>query len=286
MTIGQAFLKPRISPLRALLLAATSALVSSPSLAQQCSDAEQARLRELDRTWAEATSRGDRAQLEAIFADDFASSDINGTQNKATTIDAAVRAAEQTRASRQTPPPTVYDHYVITCTPTSAVITHRATTTTVQDGKEQTSYFRSVHVLEKRGGRWQVVGNAGHALTDAAVLLYIENDWNDARKRKDVAWFDRIITNDATAVTAAGAILTKAQFLESIRADKSVLESIELLEPAVRVNGNTAIVTGVNRFRGRDEQGKAFDRRVRFTGTYIKRDGRWLVWAFQGTAIP
>ena len=37
---------------------------------------------------------------------------------------------------------------------------------------------------------------------------------------------------------------------------------------------------------GRDAQGKAMDRRVRFTDVYIKRDGRWQVWATQGTTIP
>jgi ketosteroid isomerase-like protein len=51
-------------------------------------------------------------------------------------------------------------------------------------------------------------------------------------------------------------------------------------------DGNVAIVTGVNRVRGRDEQGKPFDRRVRFTDTFIRRDGRWQVWASQGTVIP
>jgi ketosteroid isomerase-like protein len=273
--------------MRAFLLAATLAVVSSPSLAQQCSEAERARLRELDKAWADATNRGDRAQLEAIFADDFASTDINGSQNKATTIDAAVRAAERGRASGQTAPPTVYDNYVISCTPVSAIITHRATTTTTVNGKEQTSYFRSVHALEKRGGRWRVVGNAGHALTDAAVLLYLENDWNDARIRKDIPWFERILTDDATAASAStGTFLTKSQYIESIKADKSVLESIELLEPSVRVDGNTAIITGVNRVRGRDAQGKPFDRRTLFTGTWVKRDGRWMVSAFQGTVIP
>jgi len=35
----------------------------------------------------------------------------------------------------------------------------------------------------------------------------------------------------------------------------------------------------------KDEQGKAFDRRTRFTDTFIKRDGRWQVWATQGTVI-
>jgi ketosteroid isomerase-like protein len=273
--------------MRAFLLAATLAVVSSPSLAQQCSEAEHARLRELDKVWTEATNRGDRARLEAIFADDFASSDINGSQTKTTTIDAAVRAAERRRASGQTAPPTLYDNYLITCTPVSAVITHRASTTTTLDGKEQTSYFRSVHVLEKRGGRWQVVGNAGHALTDAEVLLYLENDWNDARIRKDIPWFDRILTDDATAASAStGTIRTKSEYLESIKADKSVIESIELLEPSVRIDGNTAIITGINRSRGRDAQGKPFDRRTLFTGTWVKRDGRWLVRAFQGTAIP
>jgi hypothetical protein len=27
----------------------------------------------------------------------------------------------------------------------------------------------------------------------------------------------------------------------------------------------------------------AFDRNVRFTDTFVKRDGRWMVWASQGT---
>jgi len=273
--------------MRAFLLAAMLAVVSSPALAQQCSEAEKAKLRDFDKAWAEATSRGDRAQLDAIFADDFASTDINGSQNKATTIGAAVQAAERRRASGLTAPPTVYDNYLITCTPLSAVITHRASTTTTVEGKEQTSYFRSVHVLEKRGGRWRVVGNAGHALTDEAVLLYLENDWSDARIRKDIAWFERILTDDATAASATtGTFQTKREYLESIRADKSVIESIELLEPRVRIDGNTAIITGINRTRGRDAQGKPFDRRAMFTGTWVKRDGRWMVRAFQGTVIP
>ena len=273
--------------MRAWVFALMTAVVSSPAFSQQCGDAVKAQLRDFDKAWAEATSRGDRAQLETIFADDFASTDINGSQNKATTIEAAVQAAVQRRASGQTAPPTVYDNYVISCTPVSAVITHRAATTTTVNGKEQTSYFRSVHALEKRGGRWQVVGNAGHALTDAAVLLYLENDWNAARIRKDIPWFERILTDDVTAASAStGTFQTKSQYLESIRADKSVIESIELLEPNVRVDGNTAIITGINRTRGRDAQGKPFERRALFTGTWVKRDGRWMVAAFQGTVIP
>lgn len=274
--------------MRALLSAVVVVMAaSSPAVAQQCSDAEKMKLQEFDKAWSEATNRGDRAQLQAIYADDYAGATITGTQAKTAAIDAAVRAAERTRASGQSAPPTIYDNYVITCTPTSAVVTHRNATTTTVSGREQTSYTRSVHVMEKRGVRWQVVGNAGHALNDAAVLLYMENDWNEASKKKDAAWFDRHFADDATEISSRTAALqTKAEAIASMKTDKTILESLELSEPSVRVDGNSAIVTGVNRVRGRDEQGKPFDRRIRFTDTFIKRDGRWQVWASQGTIIP
>jgi ketosteroid isomerase-like protein len=273
--------------MRCLLLAMVAATAASPALAQQCNDAEKMKLQEFDKAWSEATRRGDRAQLQAIFADDYAGATPNGAQDKTTTVDAAVRAAERTRASGQPAPPTIYDNYVITCTPTSAVVTHRNATTSTVNGKEQTSYTRSVHVMEKRGGRWQVVGNAGHPLTDAQVLLYIENDWNEAAKKRDAAWYERNYADDATHVMAGMPTLrTKADVIASTKDGKSVIESIELSEPNVRVDGNVAIVTGLNRVRGRDEQGKPFDRRVRFTDTFIKRDGRWQVWASQGTITP
>jgi ketosteroid isomerase-like protein len=273
--------------MRAPLLAVAVMMAASPALGQQCNDAEKMRLQEFDKAWSEATRRGDRAQLQAIYADDYGGATLTGTQTKAAAVDAAVLAAERTRASGQAPPPTVYDNYVITCTPTTAVVTHRNATTTTVGGREQTSYTRSVHVMEKRGGRWQVVGNAGHALNDAAVLLYMENDWNEASRKKDIAWFERNFTDDATEVASRTAALqTKAEAIASMKTDKTVLESLELSEPSVRVDGNLAVVTGVNRVRGRDDQGKPFDRRVRFTDTFIKRDGRWQVWASQGTIIP
>jgi ketosteroid isomerase-like protein len=273
--------------MKLLLIPIVMAAVSARLVAQQCSDAEKAKLEEFDKAWTEAAQRGDRTRLQAMFADDFASTELTGSQDKTTTIDATVRAAERARATGQTPPPTTSDNYIIACTPVSAVITHRAATTTTVNGREQTSYFRSVHMLEKRGGRWQLVGNAGHALNDAGVLLYMQHDWTDASKRKDMAWFERIIADVASGISSrTGAIKTKSQAIESMRSDKSVIESIELLEPTVRVEGDAAVLTGINRVRGRDEQGKPFDRRTRFTGTYIKRDRRWQVWAFQGTVIP
>jgi hypothetical protein len=65
--------------MRTWLLVLTMAAVSSPALSQQCHDAETAKLREIDKAWAEATRRGDRAQLQAPFADDFARRSLRGS---------------------------------------------------------------------------------------------------------------------------------------------------------------------------------------------------------------
>jgi hypothetical protein len=44
--------------------------------------------------------------------------------------------------------------------PDVVVMTHRGTTKGVQDGKEVTESHRSLHVFQKKDGRWQVVANA------------------------------------------------------------------------------------------------------------------------------
>ena len=168
------------------LLASLLVLTAAPfpSLAQ-CSDADKKALEAFDKAWSEATTSGNRAQLQTILADDFASATLTGTVNKTATIDGAVATAERTRANPQSASRTIYDNYVITCTPVVGTVTHRNTIMTTVNGKEQTTYSRSVHVMEKRGGRWQVVSNAGHPLTDAQIVLYLESDWNEAIKKHE-----------------------------------------------------------------------------------------------------
>jgi ketosteroid isomerase-like protein len=271
----------RVLPVLLLMIAAATIAFG------QCSDADKKKLEDFDRAWGEASVRGDRAFLQNVYADNYAGVGTAGMIDKAQTINDAVKQSERDKANPQNVAKVTHDYYMITCTPNSATITHRNVITEKADGKEQTFYTRSVHVLERRGEGWQVVSNAGHPLNDAGVLLYLEREWNDASKRGDVAWFERNYADDATDINSrTGAVHSKAEEIASMKNDKTVLDSLELSELDVRVEGNAAIVTGVNRVRGKDAQGQALDRRTRFTDTYIKRDGRWQVWATQGTAIP
>ena len=261
-------------------------LLASPIVFGQCSDADKKNLEAFDRAWGESSRGGDRAALQKIYADNFMGLSATGMVNKTQSIDAAIKQAERDKANPQGAAKVTHDYYMITCTPKSATITHRNVITAQNDGKDSTFYTRSVHVLERQGDGWQVVSNAGHPLDDAGVLLYMEQEWNDASKTGDVAWFERNYAGDASDISSrTGAINGKAEEIASMKSDKTVLDSLELSDLDVRVDGNAAIVTGINRVKGRDAQGQAFDRRTRFTDTYIKRDGRWQVWATQGTLI-
>ncbi len=91
---------------------------------------------------------------------------------------------------------------------------------------------------------------------------------------------------DVTDVSSrTGALSTKVQVLSSVKDDKTVLEAADLSDLNVRKEGDTAVVTGINHVRGRDDKGQAFDRWYRFTDVFVKRDGRWQVLATQGTPI-
>ncbi len=250
----------------------------------QCSAADKVALEALDKAWGEAGTRGDRAALEALYADGYMGLSAVGTTNKPTTVANAMRDAALNRAN---PQPTVTpDHYVISCTPTTATITHRNTIPADAGSAAAPTYSRSIHFLEKRGNRWQVVSSTGHGLSDEMQLAYMEQDWNDASLKRDAGWVEKNYAPFASDIASrTGAMESKAQAVESMRNGKMLFESLELSELAVRVDGNAAVVTGVNHTTGKDEQGKPFDRRVRFTDTFIKRDGAWKVWATQGTLV-
>jgi ketosteroid isomerase-like protein len=248
----------------------------------QCSPADRTALEAFDKSWGDASDSGDRARLAPFLSDDYLEIGFTRTVDKQAALTIAEEAARQNKT--KTAPVASPDRYVIACTPATATIVHR--TTFVDPTTKAVSYGRAVHFLERSGNSWKVVSGAGHALTDEQVVLYMERDWNDATARHDGDWVERNYAPFATEVgSRTGAIQHRAEAVASVRADRSTYDAIELSDVGVRIEGDVAVVTGVNHLRGKDAEGKAVDRRIRFTDTFIKRDGRWQVWATQGTQI-
>lgn len=121
-------------------------------------------------------------------------------------------------------------------------------------------------------------------LADEKTLLRLEHEWNEALKTRNAAWFEQNLAGDMTDIVSSdGSQHTKEENIEFLKTDKTIYESLELSNLNVRVEGNAGVVTGINHIKARDDKGQAVDVKFAFTDIYIKRDGRWQVWASQHT---
>jgi ketosteroid isomerase-like protein len=105
-------------------------------------------------------------------------------------------------------------------------------------------------------------------------LIKLENEWNDATVKRDVAFLDGILANNWTGTDQDGTFLSKAQFLASLKSGKDVISSEVADEMKVRVYGDTAVVTGRNTFKGK-LKGKDTSGQERWTDVFVKSTGLW-----------
>ncbi len=115
-------------------------------------------------------------------------------------------------------------------------------------------------------------------------LIKLENDWNDAMVKRDMATLNRVMADDWTIIDPDGIIVTKAEFLASIKSGEDVFTSAVGDEWKVRVYVDAAVVLGrwtaKEQYKGKDVSGQ-----YRYTDTWIKKAGRWQCVATAGTKI-
>jgi ketosteroid isomerase-like protein len=116
-------------------------------------------------------------------------------------------------------------------------------------------------------------------------LIKLENDWNDAMVKRDMAALSRIVADDWTIIDPNdGSIMTKAQVLASLKSGEDVYTSAVGDEWKVRVYGDAAVV--LSRFTTKEQyKGKDVSGQYRFTDTWIKKAGRWQCVASAGSKI-
>jgi ketosteroid isomerase-like protein len=118
-----------------------------------------------------------------------------------------------------------------------------------------------------------VISLLAHA-QDASKILAMENAWNKAELHNDAAAVRLLLADDFVMTVAEGAIFNKAQILASIRSKSYQPDVLESSDMAVHSYGNTAVVTGAYHEKGVD-QGRPWERRGRFTDTWVYLEGRW-----------
>ena len=253
--------------------------LSVMTVAAKCTEAQTKAFEKWDHEWSKSSAEGNRAELEKIYADDYEGiGGVNlGANDKKTIIDNAVKNAgsnANVKASSH--------NYLITCTPNTVTIAHRNTNITTTDGKESTSWSRTIHVLENRKGSWQVVSSVSHGVNgDGASIFSRQLDSDQALMKRDVDWFRKNVADDFVGTLPNGTVYTKAQmigYFENVWKDpKDSIEFMRLSDIQIRVDGNMGFMTGVHHSKGIGNDGKPFERKSRFNNTLVKRDGSWTL---------
>jgi ketosteroid isomerase-like protein len=109
---------------------------------------------------------------------------------------------------------------------------------------------------------------------DASKIIAMENAWNRAELQNDAKAVDMLLSDDFILTTADHILMNKADMLASVK-DKSYRPDLLQSENMqVHSYGNTAIVTGIYHEKGK-EKGVPWERRGRFTDTWVFLQGRW-----------
>ena len=126
--------------------------------------------------------------------------------------------------------------------------------------------------------------NISRAQGDETKIIALENLWNQMQINHDADAMGKLLDSDFVLTDYDGAVLTRGQFLASIR-DKSTQLTVEVSEDMkLHRHGDTVVVTGSTHEKG-TEKGKPFSHIGRFTDTWVKKDGQWLCIASQLSLI-
>jgi ketosteroid isomerase-like protein len=127
----------------------------------------------------------------------------------------------------------------------------------------------------------------------AREIQELEAQFGRAVIAGDRAYYDRVLAEDFTHTSHSGVFKTRAEFMAENKfgqnkdpdSRRTRYDAYDVDDLAIRVYGDTAVVTGRTSPRGVTAQGKPISGQYRYLRVWVKRQGRWQAVAFQGTRI-
>ncbi len=117
------------------------------------------------------------------------------------------------------------------------------------------------------------------------AVLRLENEIMEHIRAKDTRALEPLLTPDFVYRTP-GVEISRADFLKGIAAVPGQITFVEGEGLRVRVFGEVAILTGVQRARVRADDGSEQEGLSAFTDVFIKRNGRWRLALAYGVELP
>jgi ketosteroid isomerase-like protein len=102
------------------------------------------------------------------------------------------------------------------------------------------------------------------------ALIKLDRELMDAAVRKDKAVFERTATDRYVFVNPGGGVQERAMAMEG-----PTLESIQTENVMVRVDGDTAVVTGKAMVKGKMANGTEINGPYTYMRVFVKQKGEW-----------
>ena len=119
---------------------------------------------------------------------------------------------------------------------------------------------------------------------DEDEIRRVEIEWGDAFEQRDFAALDRIMADEYILTDPLGNVRDKAESLAALKTNEVLFESTKSDNVAVRINGDTAVVTGRSTFRGR-YRGWSMAGRYQYTDVLVRRGDSWQAVSSHITAL-
>ena len=142
---------------------------------------------------------------------------------------------------------------------------------------------RRLHILASMGAamnRWVLLvwvlwaGLVTAGAQESSKLIAMENAWNRAELQNDGVAISLLLADDFVMTTAEGTLYGKQEMVKSAMDKSYHPQALQSTNMVVHPFGNTAIVIGDYYEKGGDK-GKPWERRGRFTDTWMILAGRW-----------
>jgi hypothetical protein len=125
------------------------------------------------------------------------------------------------------------------------------------------------------------VGGRGQ---DIAAIQRLEEGTRLAALKGDAGWWDTYLADNFTDTDFRGKMSGKAEIVEMYRSSQLAYDTLNLSDRALRIFGDTVIVTGKMTVEG-TYRGQNLSGDFQFTRVWIKMDLGWKLAASQATKI-
>ena len=109
---------------------------------------------------------------------------------------------------------------------------------------------------------------------DEAALRALEEKWDAANLKGDVATLATIYADEFLTTNTEGKVRTKSESLAQVKSGEVKYQSAKADDLKISVFGDAAVVNG--RWKGKfTEKGKTVESTERFTDFFVRQNGQW-----------